>query len=81
MPCEALGPGFWVGERACRRRHAAPSWLQQNHGGVPFLPARRGPLILSKGKKRGACAHLAVERGPERQLPREETLGLKLCVP
>lgn len=53
-----------------------PSWLQQTTAVCPSFPARKGPLILSKGKKRGAC-HLAVERGPERQLPREETLGLE----
>lgn len=50
-------------------------------GVSPSFLHRGAPLILNKGKKQGVCAYLAVERGSERQLPGEEALGLKLCIP
>ena len=49
-----MGPGFRVGERACRRRRAAPSWLQQNHRGVPLLPAQRGPFNPQQRQEAGS---------------------------
>lgn len=71
----ALGPGFREGEQACKRRHGAPSWLQQNHRSVPAFLHRGAPSILNKGKKRGVCAYRAVERGSEDSCPER-----KLCV-